>query len=207
MAFKWTITEDEMVGMEEELTLPEYRNVLKNISNGKSPGLNGFTSEFYKLFWIDIQEYVIKSLNVAYENSLLSVSQKQRLITCLPKEGKSKHLLKKWRPISLLNVDYKIGSACIAQRLKTVHKNIISNSQTGFMKGRYIGECTRLILDIIERTEEEQLPGLLLLVDFEKAFESLEWDFMFKCLIFFGFGESIIKWAKLFFTQTSQAAL
>jgi hypothetical protein len=52
---------------EGELTLPEYLNVLKNISNGKSPGLDGFTSEFYKLFWIDIQEYVIKSLNVAYE--------------------------------------------------------------------------------------------------------------------------------------------
>ena len=71
------------------------------------------------------------------------------------------------------------------------------------MKGRYIGECTRLILDIIERTEEEQIPGLLLLVDFEKAFEFLEWDFMFKCLFFFGFGESIIKWVKLFYTDIS----
>jgi hypothetical protein len=127
---QWTITEDEMVGREGALTLPEYLNVLKNMSNGKSPGLDGFTSEFYKLFWIDIHEYVIKSLNVAYENSLLSVSQKQRLITCLPKEGKSSHLLKKWRSISLLNIDYKIGSACIAQRLKTVLKKLISNSQT-----------------------------------------------------------------------------
>jgi hypothetical protein len=51
------------------------------MSNGKSSGLDGFTSEFYKFFWIDIQEYVIKSLNFAYENSLLSVSQKQGLIT------------------------------------------------------------------------------------------------------------------------------
>jgi hypothetical protein len=115
---------------------------------------------------------------------LLSVSQKQGLITCLPKEGKPKHLLKNWRPISLLNVDYKIGSAYIAERLKTVLERLISNLQTGFLKGRYIGECTRLILDIIVRTEEEQIPGLLLLVDFEKAFDSLEWDFMFKCLNF-----------------------
>ena len=70
MAFKWTITEDEMVAMEGDLALPEYLNVLKNISNGKSPGLDGFTSEFYKLFWIDIQEYVITSLNVAYALSI-----------------------------------------------------------------------------------------------------------------------------------------
>ena len=173
------------------------------MSNGKSPGLDGFTSEFYKFFWIDIQEYVIKSLNFAYENSLLSVSQKQGLITCLPKEGKPKHLLKNWRPISLLNVDYKIGSTCIAQRLKTVLKKLISNSQPGFMKGRYIVECTRLTLDIIERTEEEQIPGLLLLVDSEKAFDFLEWDFIFKCLNFLGFGESIIKWVKLFYTDIS----
>ena len=56
-------------------------------------------------------------------------------ITCLPKEGKPKHLLKIWRPISLLNVDYKIGSPYIAQRLKTVLKKLISNRQTGFQKG------------------------------------------------------------------------
>jgi hypothetical protein len=54
------------------------------MSNGKSPGLDGFTSEFCKFFWIDIQIHAIKSLDVAYENSLLSVSQKQGLITCLP---------------------------------------------------------------------------------------------------------------------------
>jgi hypothetical protein len=71
------------------------------------------------------------------------------------------------------------------------------------MKWRYIGECTRLTLDIIERTEEEQIPSLLLLVDFEKALYSLEWDFMFKCLDFLGFGESIVKWVKLFYTDIS----
>jgi hypothetical protein len=105
------------------------------MSNGKSPCLDGITSEFCKLFWIDIQEHAIKSSDFAYENSLLSVSQKQGLITCLPKEGKPKHLLKNWRPISLLNVDYKIGSPYIAQRLKTVLKKLISNRQTGFQKG------------------------------------------------------------------------
>ena len=133
--FLTKLTEDKMVGMEGELTLPECLIVLKNISNGKSPCLDGFIREFCKFFWIDIQIHAIKSLDLAYENSLLSVSQKQGLITCLPKEGKPKHLLKNWRPISLLNVDYKIGSPYIAQRLKTVLKKLISNRQTGFQKG------------------------------------------------------------------------
>ena len=133
--FLTKLTEDKMVGMEGELTLPECLIVLKNMSNGKSPCLDGLTSEFCKFFWIDIQKYAIKSLDFADENSLLSVSQQQGLITCLPKEGKPKHLLINWRPISLLNVDYKIGSPYIAQRLKTVLKKLISNRQTGFQKG------------------------------------------------------------------------
>jgi hypothetical protein len=86
-----------------------------------------------------------------------------------------------------------------------VHKKLIGNSQTGFMKGRYIWECTRFILDIIDRTEEEQIPGLLLLVDSKKAFDSLEWDLMFKCLNFLGFGEVIIKWVELFYTDISSS--
>jgi hypothetical protein len=84
-----------MVGMEGELTLPEYLNVLKYMSNGKSPGLDGFSNEFYKLFWIDIQEYVIKSLNFAYEKSFLSVSQKTRVNYLLTEGGKAKTFVNK----------------------------------------------------------------------------------------------------------------
>ena len=55
------------------------------------------------------------------------------------------------------------------------------------MKVRYIGECTRLIFDLIERAEEENIPGILLLLDFEKAFDTVEWSFFLKTLDFFGF--------------------
>ena len=93
--FVTKLTEGAMVGMEGELALPECLNVLKNMSNGKSPGLDGFTSEFYKFFWIDIQEYVIKSLYFAYENSLLSVSQKTKVNYLLTEGGKAKTFIKK----------------------------------------------------------------------------------------------------------------
>jgi hypothetical protein len=63
-----------MVGMEGELTLPECLNVLKNMSNGKSPGLDGFTSEFYKFFWIDFQEYVIKNFVFLNYRSIYYIS-------------------------------------------------------------------------------------------------------------------------------------
>jgi hypothetical protein len=79
------------------------------------------------------------------------------LITCIPKEGKPKHFLKNWRHITLCNVDFKIASAYIANRIKPILRNIISETQKGFLKRRYIGECTRLVYDLIDNLEEDAL--------------------------------------------------
>ena len=76
------------------------------MKNGNSPELDGFTTEFYNFFWSDLNYFAVRSFDQAYTRGCLSVSQRQGVITCLPKEGKSKFYLKNWRPISLLNVDY-----------------------------------------------------------------------------------------------------
>jgi len=78
----------------------------------------------------------------------------------------------------LLNVDYKILSKAIASRIEKVLLGLINCSQTGFMKGRYIGQNIRLINDIMEPTEIQNIPGILLLLDFPKAFDTVEWDFI-----------------------------
>ena len=103
----------------------------------------------------------------------LSITQKQGIITCIPKENKPKQLLKSWRPLTLLDTVYKIASGTIANRLKLVVNSLINKDQTGFIKGRYIGENIRLVYDLMSYTEENHIPGLLLLIDFEKAFDSL----------------------------------
>ena len=78
------------------------------MKNNKSPGLDGFTVEFFKFFWIDIGLFILKSLNYGYRTGSLSITQKQGAITCIPKPNKSRCDLKNWRPISLLNVIYKL---------------------------------------------------------------------------------------------------
>ena len=169
------------------------------MANNKSPGSDGFTTEFYKVFWNKIGHFVVRSLNFGYNMEELSITQRQGIITCIPKEGKSKFYLKNWRPITLLlNVAYKIGSGCIAQRIKNVLDNIISSEQTGFIPGRYIGENTRLIYDIMQYTEDNDIPGILMMIDFEKAFDTVSWKFIHKCLDFFNFGSSIKKWISTF---------
>ena len=189
--------------LEGEITLYEIKQALVNMKNDKSPGPDGFTAEFYKAFFPDIGVFLVRSLNEAFGIGELSVTQYQGVITCIPKEGKPKQFIKNWRPISLLNVSYKLLSACLARRVKTVLPLIIHDSQKGFMKGRYIGENIRLLYDTILLTEKENIPGLLLMIDFEKAFDSVSWSFIEKALTFFNFPNNIIAWFKILYKKAN----
>ena len=121
----------------------------------------------------------------------------QSIINCIPKGDKPRQFLKNWRPISLLCVLYKLLSTVLANRLKGVLDSLISRSQCGFIQGRYIGEVTRLIYDVINHTEKSEIEGLLMLIDFEKAFDSISWKFLYNVLDYLGFTEGYIKWIKL----------
>ena len=169
--------------LEGELTESEILAVLKKMKNDKSPGSDGFTVEFFKFFYNDLKVFIRKSINEGYRDGKLSITQRQGIITCLPKGEKPKHSFKKWPPITLLNVIYKLASGSKAERIKQVLDKLISKEQTGFMSGRYIGENTRLIYDILHITKLD-IPGLLLIIDFEKAFDSISWKFIEKVLFF-----------------------
>ena len=95
----------------------------------------------------------------------------------LSKKGKYRTHLENWRPISLTNVDTKIASKVIATRIMKILPEIIHSNQTGYVSGRYIGEAARSILDIMEYTKIFNIHGILLFIDFEKAFNSLQWFF------------------------------
>ena len=201
------LSEPDKEGCEGPLSLDECTLVLKMMKNGKGPGSDGFTTEFYKFFWKDIGSLVCHSINFAYNSGRLSDFQRQGLITCIPKDGRDRRHLKNWRPITLLNVDYKIASSVIANRMKLVLPNVISESQAGFLKGRFIGETTRIIYDVLDYCNTNNIPGLLLTIDFEKAFDTIDWDFIDKTLQSFNFGQSLRKWVKLFFNDSSSANL
>ena len=133
-------------------------------------------SNFIKKFWSLISEPFIQCANECFEKGEMSCSQKQAVITLLEKKGKDRSFLENWRPISLVNVDAKIMSKVIATRMKNVLPSIIHHNQTGFIKDRYIGETVRSIFDIMDYTAKENIPGLLIFIDFHKAFDSLEFS-------------------------------
>lgn len=201
------LSSEESKSLEGEITLEEASIALKQMGNGKSPGSDGFGPEFFKFFWKDLGPLVVRALNEAFREGELSSTQKQGLVICIPKGDKPREYLKNWRPISLLNTIYKIGSSCIANRLKTVLPSLINEDQTGFVPKRYIGDNIRLIYDVMRYLDMKNKPGLMLSLDFEKAFDSLDWGFMFKVLKSYGFGYDICKWVSTFYNNIKSTVI
>jgi exonuclease III/uncharacterized protein (UPF0305 family) len=196
-----TLSEDLASSLEGEITLFEASLQLKEMKNLKSPGSDGFQADFFKFFWCQLGGFVVRALNTSFRKGHLSTTQREGVITCIPKGDKDRQYIKNWRPISLLNVVYKIGSSCIAKRIKKALPSLINEDQTGFMANRYLGENLRLIYDTIAYLDEQNLPGLLVNVDFEKAFDSLDWNFMMKVLKAFGFKQDICNWIRTFYSE------
>ena len=156
--------------------------------NNKTPGSDGFTIEFYRffwnaigpimVFWNAIGPIMVDSFNYAFENGKMSIAQKRGIISLIPKKDKDKKYLRNWRPISLLNNDYKIVKKALASHLEKVSPMIISSNQTGYVKGRYIGESIRIITGMMSITKKKNTRGLAVFLDFEKAFDSIEWCYL-----------------------------
>ena len=159
------------------------------------------------MLWNDIAGFLLGSINYAYQTGQLSVSRKRGIIKLIPKKDSEPYLVKNWRPVSLLNCDYKLGTKAVANRLKLVLPKLIDNDQTGFLKGRFIGENIRLIDSVINFTAAKNIPGLLVFLDFEKAFDTIEWPFIHKTFHHFNFGSSILRWIKLFYHDIESCIL
>ena len=125
------------------------------------------------------------------------------IITLIPKQGKNRLSHSSCQPNTLLNCDYKLISKLVNNRMKRFLKTLTHSDQSGFVKGRYIGDNIRLLFDVIDYNEFKQLPGAVLFVDFFKAFDSLKWDFLFKVLEKYGFSLATISMVKLLYKNSN----
>ena len=134
-------------------------------------------------------------------------SHKQAVITLIEKKGKDRSFLENWRPISLVNVDAKIMSKVLAVRIKNVLPNIIHHNQSGYVTDRYIGETVHSIFDLMDFTLKENIPGLMISIDFHKAFDSIEWNYLVSCLKAFQFGPDFIWWVKTLYKNIQSCVI
>ena len=186
---------------EGPISKEEILESLKGMTNNKCPGSDGLPKEFYIHFiHLFIDELVIL-YNKLFEEELLCPSQRSGIITLLCKDPNNSGHLKNWRPVSLLNVDYKILSKILTNRLSKVMDEIVYIDQTCAVKGRSIHDNIHLIRNVIDYCGQKNLYCGIISLDQSKAFDRVSHKFLFKILEAYGFGPSFIQWVSLLYTD------
>ena len=181
-----TLSPGQALECEGSLTLDECHKALIGMAHRKAPGLDGFPMEFYVKFWSILGSDLVDVLNSCYRSGSLSLSQRRGIITLSFNKG-DRLDARNWRPISLLNIDYKIAARAIAGRLLKVIHLVVEKDQTCGVPGRYIGENVAFLRDVSYATTFNS-PVAILSLDQEKAFDRVDWGFMLSTLRTMGFG-------------------
>lgn len=189
---------------EGHLTVAECLTALQGMARRKAPGLDGLPMEFYVKFCPVLGSDLVNVLNSCFDSGCLSLSQHRGVISLPFKKG-DRLDPKNWRPISLLDVDYKLAARVTASRLLKVIHLVVDKDQTCGVPGRYIGENVALLRDVVYYCTSFDVPVAVLSLDQEKAFDRVDWDFMRSTLSTMGFGPSFISWVNLFYNRVQSA--
>lgn len=197
--FSATLPAFEQKLCDEPFSLIELTNSIKTLNLGKSPGPDGFTVEFFLHFWDLLGPLLFRISEACLADGQLCESMKGTVTRLIYKKRGDIKNLKNWRPISLLNVDYKILSKVITLRLSCVLHRIIDSDQTCSVPGRSIFSNVHLIRDILDYIEHTDETAILVSLDQEKAFDRVNRSFLTDLLRHLGFGPIFCKWIETFY--------
>lgn len=187
------LTQTTKTSCEGPLTEKECSEAIKKMAKNKSPGPDGLPAEFFQVFWNDLGEDLVTVFNENYDSGEMTPSQREAILRLLFKKN-NKKLLKNWRPISLLNADYKIAAKALATRLKRALPEIINPDQTCGVPNRTIFENIFRLRDLIATSTKNNTDLILINLDQEKAFDRVNRDFLRKVFLKLNFGPSFRRW-------------
>ena len=166
----------------------------------KVPGVNGISTNFLREFWEDLKGILTQVIQKAAKEGF-PIEMARAVISLLEKSNRDLLLIANWRPISLLNVDFKILSKVLANRLYKVLPKIIHKDQTGFLPKRGLCDNILDLLAALDWCESKKIQALLGSFDFEKAFDSVEHNIIFDVMETMNFGEKFISYAQASFSN------
>ena len=190
-------------GLEQPITLEEISRAICAMQSGKCPGPDGYPIEFYKKFSDQLAPLLLEMLNESFTNSCLPPTLRQTSISLILKKNKDPLLCGSYRPISLINVDAKLLAKVLAMRLDSILPSLISTDQTGFIKNRHSFFNIRRLFNIMYAPPSPTCSEAVVSLDAEKAFDRVEWEYLFYTLRKFGFCEKFISWVRLLYTLPS----
>lgn len=195
-----TLSDLDKESCEGPMTTIETTKAVKEMNNNKSPGPDGIPAEFYKQYWELLTQNITELFNHNYDVETMTESQREALLKLLYKKN-DLELLKNWRPISLLNADYKIAAKVSATRLKNVLPQIVHVDQTCGVPGRTIYENLFKIRDIVHQAHRNKSNVIVISLDQEKAFDRVDREFLKKTLDKMNFGPSFKHWISTMYNE------
>ena len=173
------------------------------MEENKSPGKDGIPMEFYITFWHLIKNDFVELINhIFFVKKELTDSMKTAIISMTPKKDPNDTDIAKWRPISLLCVDYKIITKALTNRLLTTLDEIISIEQSAAVPNRTIYNNLFTIRDVIEYSNKKKIPRYILSFDQEKAFDKVDRDYLFKCMEKVSYPKQYIQFLQIIYQET-----
>lgn len=191
-----TLSQEDQNNLDLPFTQKEIEKALSLLQSNKSPGEDGFPPEFYREFKDLLIPLIKDVLDLASRTQTLPESFSTAIITVIHKKNKDPLKCASYRPISLLNTDYKLISKVLANRLGQYLPQLINPDQSGFILKRSSSNNLCRLFNIIHLAKSKTEPSIAVALDAEKAFDRLEWPFLFKVLAKYGFGQSFINWVK-----------
>jgi exonuclease III len=184
----------------------ELDKAVGELCSGSAGGPDGLSVKFVKKYWAVFKNPLTDYASFCINKGELTQSFSTASIKLIPKKGDISNI-KNWRPISLLNVLYKVMSKALNNRLKRIAGKIVTRSQKGFVDKRYIQECLINIIETINYGNLNNIPSFCLALDQKKAFDSVNHQFMTEVYKFFGFGNQFINMINVLTTGRSACVI
>ena len=186
----------------QQVTENDVLDVIKKLNPGKSPGLDGFSPNFYLKFGLFLADLLARTLNKTFQRSILTYSMAQAIIVLFFKKG-FEFDLANYRPISLMNFDYKILAYIITQKIELTFPNCIHPDQTVYLKGKFIGTNIQKVQDTMSYLKDyPQTDSVILFLDFHKAFDTVSHTFLLTLMEKMGYPKYIIDWIKIVYDKS-----
>ncbi|GJS61352.1 RNA-directed DNA polymerase, eukaryota [Tanacetum coccineum] len=193
MEFSNRLTLSQIQDLEAEVSNEEIKKAVWDCGIDKSPGPDGFTFGFYKKFWDIIESDVVAAVKSFFHSGNFQKGCNFSFITLIPKILDAK-LVKDFRPICLIGSLYKIISKILANRLVLVLGNLVNEVQSAFFADRQILDGSFILNEVYQWCKSKRKQSFILKIDFEKAYDSVRWDYVVDVLSKFGFGKRWCEW-------------